>query len=199
MSEDDPLDILPLDSALLSVSFDSGQVGSKLLWSVTEGRKNLLQPYGEYAGSLYFDVSSLTSYCVPVVLTAYGSSTFRGFTVEDATIVSIPRNYVPTTTPSPFKACFGYFATTPVGPFAYGKVVCDRTSGRKLMRAISKNPLTVAPTPGAWQLSMLLTVSIHFSDKSCDKTRVFTFDPEAQVGNGSIHHLEPPCSTSDFS
>ena len=177
MTEENPPSI-PVNVPALIVSFDAEQIGDQLSWGVIDGLQDIWQCYGKHAGSVYFE----TGCDLTVVLQGYGDkSNFLGFEVLDATIVSTPRSYdPPTSTASPFKGGRG---ATRVRDFAYFDAAPDSRANRMYMLAFSTS-LKVAGTPGAWKLSMVLTVCIHYKDSNSE-TRVFTFDPEAQVGNGS--------------
>ena len=177
MKEENPPSI-PVNVPALTVSFDAEQIGDQLSWAVIDGLKDIWQYYGKHAGSVYFE----TGCDLTVVLKGYGDkSNFLGFKVLDATIVSTPRSYdPPTSTASPFTGGHG---ATRVRDFAYFDAAPDSESTRMKMLAFSTS-LKVASAPGAWKLSMVLTVCIHYNNSNSE-TRVFTFDPEAQVGNGS--------------
>lgn len=46
--------------------------------------------------------------------------------------------------------------------------------------------LTVGPYNGFWELSFYLTVLIKRADGASDQLRVFYFDPETEIGNGTF-------------
>lgn len=46
--------------------------------------------------------------------------------------------------------------------------------------------LTVGPYNGSWEISFYLTVRIKRAGDQSDQLRVFYFDPEAEIGNGTF-------------
>lgn len=61
----------------------------------------------------------------------------------------------------------------------------DPEQGKKLT-LLWDGHLTVGPYNGVWELSFYLTVSIKRADGEPDQLRVFYFDPETEIGNGTF-------------
>ncbi len=117
---------------------------------------------------------------------AYGEPhTFLSVEVVNATIISIPRIYEPSTrVASPFELHSGCTLVPPMQTTESTRF--DPASGRNLTTLQSIAPLRVCDVAGGWMLSMVLTVKIYRNERTrVEETRVFSFDPEAEVGNGS--------------
>lgn len=168
---------------ILHVSFDVDQIGSRMLWNVDAGARDFLLRWGPHAGSLHFPDPP---YSLWVQAKAYANpQTFVSVEVVDATLISVPRIYQPSTpVASPFELHSG---CTRVPSMRVTETIgIEPISGRSLTRLQSTKPLTVATSSGGWMLSMVLTVTIRRNSPARpQETRVFTFDPEAEVGNGS--------------
>ena len=160
----------------LSVSFDAGQVGRQLCWTATEGRTNLLQTYGKFAGSLH-----LPKDCgLRVEVHGYGDSTLRSFQILSVCLLTTPA--LDTLPPSPFVG--DPLATALIDDMPLcDHFVDDPHIGRRFGIVASPKPLQIGSVDGAWQISMILTVRIDDGDEP--RHRVFRFDPESQVGNGT--------------
>lgn len=169
----------------LSVSFDTEQLGSNLAWVATEGRENLYETYGPFAGSL-----SLPKNCqLRVEVRGYGSKALKGFQVVSAGLITIPAPHTPPLSPSPFTGQQTAIAALDNFPPA-NDILFDPRIDRAY--GISTSPgtasLNIGNEDGAWHLSMVLTVDIWTTaDDGAIKPirRVYRFDPESYVGNGT--------------
>jgi len=63
----------------------------------------------------------------------------------------------------------------------------DPSKGRKIT-LLWDGHLTVGPHNGCWELAFYVTVSIKRAQEEARQLRVFYFDPESEVGNGT----DPP-------
>ena len=162
--------------AWLSVSFDAGQLGRQLCWTATEGRTNLLQTYGEFAGSLH-----LPKDCgLRVEVHGYGGANLRSFQILSVCLISTPA--LDSLPPSPFVG--DAVATALIEDFPLcDHFVDDPHIDRRYGIVASARPLQIGNVDGAWQISMVMTVRID--DGLEPRHRVFRFDPESQVGNGT--------------
>jgi len=173
---------LALPTVWLSVSFDADQAGAQLVWLVSENRENLYEPYGPFAGSLRLPKNCHLS----VEVRGYGSETLLDFAVESAVLVTVPTSLQ--CLPSPFAG--QDVAVTQLGPFAPVKAILfDPHLNRAYGITAITDPLDIGNEDGGWNLSMVLTVSIRTrtidSDAITVSRRVFRFDPESYVGNGT--------------
>ena len=164
----------------LSVSFDATQIGHQLCWTATEGRTNLLEPYGKFAGSLHLPKGHGLRVEVHGYGDDHGGRELKSFEILSVCLVTMPsENELP---PSPFE----HHATATVEikdfPICH-QIIDDPHIGRRYGIATSERPLQIIDQDGAWQISMILTVRIH--DGKGTHVRVFRFDPESQVGNGT--------------
>ena len=162
--------------AWLSVSFDANQLGHQLCWTATEGRANLLQTYGKFAGSLLLPKGQ----DLRVEVQGYGDQTLQSFQVLSVCLVTVPADdELP---PSPFDG--QPTATLEMTDFpACATIIYDPHIDRSYGITASATPLTIRDVDGAWQVSMILTAQIV--DAKGTRQRVFRFDPESQVGNGT--------------
>jgi hypothetical protein len=184
---------------LIEANFDIDQVGQSLEYHFRrkDGHGNPVK--GRYAGGVYFTVGELTR----VRVRAGSYTPFTGFKVLDCTLVTVPQlvqigSKVATrfSPPSPFASTdavtvtgaslslpaeqFVPAAADPVDP-EYNEFALEWDQG-----------LTVGNETGRWEISFVLTVEIQRADGNTEQ-RVFTFDPEGEVGSGVV----PPRIQSD--
>lgn len=160
----------------LSVSFDATQLGRQLCWTATEGRTNLLETYGKFAGSLHLP----KDHPLRIEVHGYGDDSLRSFEVQSVCLVTIPAD--DELAPSPFEGDATATATITDFP-PCDTIIDDPHIGRRYGITASTKPLQIRNVNGAWQVSMILTVQIV--DGAGKRQRVFRFDPESQVGNGT--------------
>jgi hypothetical protein len=165
----------------LSVSFDADQLGGQLCWSVTEGNENMYATYGRFAGSLHLPKDR----DLRVRVRGYGGRDLRAFKVLSADLVTISGALRDSA--SPFVG--QQTAVTQVGDLPPAdQIVWDPRIERASGMTSSVKPFRLRDENGAWSLSMVLTVRIETVDAEgliVKRTRVFGFDPEAFVGNGT--------------
>lgn len=175
---------------LIEANFDIDQVGQTLEWHFCrkDGQGNPVK--GRYAGGVYFTVGEKTR----VRVKAGSYSRFTGFKVLDCTLITLPQvvqigKVLPTefAPPSPFVttsslAITGASVSLPAAQFVSSPV--SGTDPEYNEFALEWNSeLTVGTTTGRWEISFVLTVEIERADGSTEQ-RVFTFDPEGEVGTG---------------
>lgn len=171
---------------LLSISFDIDQVGSQLDWSLMP---NVRPVTGKDSGGIAFT----TGDTVEVEVNAYGlMSDFSSFQIVDCCLVTLPEvlqigDKVPTlySAPSPFVQSVG--ASYPIS-LDFSVSAEDHVGKDKRHRRITqfwKHNLNVNHAHGRWELSLILTVRIMRGLGNVTETRVFNFDPECQVGDGT--------------
>lgn len=184
----------PSEFTIIKVSFDIDQINSYLIWDVFEvqGARNPYSNEGRHAGAIHFSKGEQ----VLVQVTASGlPDAFESMNVLDAMIYTVPHTdgdrY---SAPSPFSR---RRATARIVGWALAEVASDAhaDSTRKVMTHRSTKPLIVTQKDGRWRFSLILTMEITRKLPHGDKRReirVFTFDPEIQVGSGT----EPPRGSS---
>lgn len=165
----------------LTVSFDAEQVGSQLVWQVSEGRENLYERYGPFCGSLHLPKDRKLG----VEVRGYGSQALQSFEVDSAILVTVPADAK--YSPSPFS---GHdVAAIPLGPFPPPQqIIFDPIIERAYGITAVSGLLNIGSEDGAWHLSMVMTVTIRTrsGDGAIDVSRrVYRFDPESYVGNGT--------------
>jgi hypothetical protein len=172
----------PARALLMRVSFDADQLGNQLVWSVTDdvpADRNAFKRTGPYAGSLHFEPGDVMS--VEVVATGRPDS-FTGFTVTDATLITMPAPYQKQrVTPSPFDVTHATFDLDGFGP-----TQCQIAATDPQLRscvATCAQTLTVVQAKGFWKFSLVLTVIVDRPGAQ-DPARAFSFDPIIVVGPG---------------
>ena len=170
---------------ILSVSFDAQQVSSFLDWEFT--------PASQARGNASAGALQLYSgQVLQVEVTGFGSvaSGFSGFDVVDACMVTMPQLIrlgckLPAlfAAPSMFEGVHsathhlrGHFTNVDTPPPVTGTVRRAK---------VWDGSLTVAAQAGRWDLSFVLTVRLH-GVPADQAHRVFYFDPETQVGDGTL-------------
>ena len=122
-------------------------------------------------------------------VTGFGrSGTLLSTNILDAMLYTVPHTSGERfSAPSPFSSVR---ATTPIEQWQPARIEHDREPGFSASVQHSLTPLTVVQDDGRWKLSLILTVVIERLTKAGpqQEIRVFSFDPEAEVGSGT----EPP-------
>lgn len=167
----------PDHSYLLRVSFDADQLGNELVWAITDAdpsEPNAFRRTGWAAGGLQF----LQGDTLAVEVVGYGRpETFAGFTITDATLITLPAPYLrPLFSPSPFDVDQATFDLDDFQPTS-----CVVAQALKICTAHHPGPLTVVEPQGIWKFSFVVTVQVQRVDGSVE-TRVFSFDPIIAVG-----------------
>jgi hypothetical protein len=170
---------------ILRVSFDAQQVSSLLDWTFTPAS----QAKGDAsAGALQLYAGQV----LQLEITGYGSeaSGYAGFDVVDACMVTQPQLVrLGGNEPALFAAPSMFdgvdSATHHLGG-QFNDVDTPATLAGTVRRAkVWDGALTVAQAPGRWDLSFMLTVRLRGVPED-QARRVFYFDPESQVGDGSL-------------
>lgn len=170
---------------ILRVSFDAQQTSSLLDWAFTPASQakgnasaGALQLYG---GQVF-----------QVEVSGYGSaaSGYSGFDVVDACMVTQPQLVrLGGNQPALFAAPSMFdgvdTATHHLGGQFDDVATPAPIDGTVRRSKIWDGSLTVALAPGRWDLSFTLTVRLHGVPENQSR-RVFYFDPETQVGDGSL-------------
>lgn len=169
--------------ACIDVSFDIDQVSSDLAWNIDNARhENRLKRLGRFAGAVRLDFDDT----VKIKVTAFArQGDLYGMTVLDAMLYTIPyhtHRYLP----SPFS---NSSATASIGQWQPAERVRGDTYDS--LTHTSLTPLRVVQTQGRWQMSLVITVLIQRSAGDAQEVRVFSFDPETEIGTGT----EPDTTT----
>lgn len=180
------------DAAIIRVSFDIEQISSDLVWRAAEVKSNrdLFAAIGRYAGAVHLRQDD----AVTVQVTAYGAEdSLLTINVIDAMLYTVPHTSGGVfCAPSPFSKVR---ATMPVGQWSAAEIHHCHERKVKLAVQTSLAPLQVVETDGRWKLSLIITVLIdrYVGNQKVSEIRVFSFDPEAEVGSGT----EPPTQTGN--
>jgi hypothetical protein len=173
---------------LLKVSFDANQTSDALDW---EFLPNSRPAKGDHAGGILFQPGEM----LHVEIDGLGSHTsgYRGFEVVDCCLLTnpqiiqigakLPLKYA---APSPF--C-GIDRAVYVLPNKFEVVSCNEPHPSRphahRVKQVWQGELEVAKPQGRWELSFIVTVRLDFGDVRPAELRVFSFDPEGEVGEGT--------------
>ncbi len=171
---------------VLQVSFDADQISGQLDWKVLPNCEPLT---GRHAGAILFEPGAELG----LEVTGYGKpyGDFQSFQIVECCIITRPQvvqigsKNVPVryAAPSPFVQGIGASLALendfdPLPP------VID-PDGTRAITQRWKHQLNVNQAPGRWNLSFLLTLRMLRGEGQVQETRVFYFDPESEVGDGS--------------
>lgn len=170
---------------ILRVSFDAQQVSSLLDWTFTPAS----QAKGNAsAGSMQLYGGQV----LQVEVTGFGSvaSGFSGFDVVDACMLTQPQLVrLGGNQPALFAAPSMFEGVRSATHHLHGRFNDVATpapvAGTVCRAKVWDGSLAVATQAGRWDLSLVLTVHLHGVPQA-QAQRVFYFDPETQVGDGSI-------------
>ena len=173
----------------LVVRFDVDQPSAELDWNLTGGDGQARQRRGPYAGAVHFHQGET------LLLEVHGGgardSGFTSFQILDCCILTRPQivhrgpvvrtRYAP---PSPFLQSIG-------GSYQFendfsSSVGTDDAGVYRTVRQKWKRSLNICHTQGRWELSFNVTVRILRGQLALPELRVFQFDPEGQVGPGTV-------------
>ncbi|AVP98890.1 hypothetical protein C7S18_17650 [Ahniella affigens] len=173
------------NTVYLRVSFDVDQLSSALVWQATEGtdQRSAYHRVGRYAGALHFYQNDRFT----VELLAFAPlGAVRTITVIGASIITIPHaEERRRSAPSPFDS---KHAVVELLDWAKAEEVADPNLERTAFMTRTESPLVVEQLSGRWELSLVVTVLIEFQNDRSPTRRVFSFDPESEVGTGG----DPP-------
>lgn len=180
---------------LLEANFDIQQVGGTLEWhfSRKDGDGNPIT--GKYAGGIYYTKGEE----MRVRVRAGCYKPLKSFKVLDCTLITLPQivdiapkkkaQFAP---PSPFVTnesivVSGGTVNLAAQGFKASAVITPEPEYFELAVAWDKH-LTVGQDEGRWEISFVVTVQVVVDDGSKDGltcTRVYSFDPEGEVGSGT--------------
>ena len=187
------------NAVLLSVWFDVDQISSSLGYEVNvipaavapSDTPNPNPRFGRRAGALYFMQGEQLQ--LEVVAHSLGrASDFESFRILECCIMTRPQlvelalacPVMKFAAPSPFVQPNGMTSYTLPLDF------CDQGSVRVgddlTIRQRWNQCLDVCRANGRWELSFVLMVAIVRSDERKEQIRVFTFDPESEVGSTGL-------------
>lgn len=184
---------LPHADHALKASFDMVQSGRSLMWSI---QPSAIAAAGQSAG----DIHLLPGTRISVQLTGYADvdSNLRpgDLQLQQVSLITVPNRRVPELQygPTPFvnlgpeKLAVVDLHTTPgFSEPVYSSTVSIGGMSRARWIFAAKATLDIDPDLGSggyWEVSLIVTAELKGS------RRVFRFDPEIEVGNGS-HPADP--------
>jgi len=195
---DNPTIYPPADLVILEVHFDVDQLGSDLSHTLTRTKPGEQDPEpatGVHANSLYFAPGEQVALRVSGHGKATGvdaESSFVSFQIVDCVIATRPQivqlgggQRTRYAAPSPFQQAIGASYTLALDFSATASGLLP--GGVRTVTQHWKRTLDVSMAPGLWELSLTLTIRIMRGPGAVNELRVFSFDPEAEVGgNGTM-------------
>jgi hypothetical protein len=170
---------------VLTIGFDADQTSDQLAsdFGSTDGGRPIHNT-GLFKGEIQF-LEGETLHLRVIGSGRPGS--FRSFQIVDCCLITrpmvvsagygMPTRYAP---PSPFTQAVGASYQVPLD-------FSSELTQEEPVRIVTqqwKRTLDVGNTPGRWDLSLVLTVRIFRGPNQPDDVRVFSFDPETEVGSG---------------
>jgi hypothetical protein len=185
------------NTIVLSISFDVDQNSDNLFWELkkpdsSSSTDESTSQYGVGAGAIQFFQGE--NVMLEVKGGGISSDGFTSFQIMECCLITRPKvliagKDVPTryASPSPFLQSIG---SSYVFENDYFSDLSDKDDYRTITQ-MWKHSLNIEHTNGVWELSLNLTVRIRRGFGLPD-IRVFRFDPEFQVGNGTRPGLGHP-------
>lgn len=177
---------------VLSMSFDVDQNSDNLVWELknpepSSADSGPISQYGVGAGTVRFYQGE------NVMLEIKGGGAYAdGFTsfqiieccliTRPKVVIAAPNKSTRYATPSPFLQSIG--SSYVFENDFFSNVNDDDTDEYRTITQTWKRSLNIEHTNGAWELSLNLTVRI-LRGYALPEVRVFRFDPEVHVGDGS--------------
>lgn len=188
--------LLPLMT--LSASFDVNQASDRMDWEFldigVEPRRLSKSSGKSWNSDIFFTAGQ--SFCIALTATDEHSTNFESFQIIDCCLISRPRIlrcgrkeltlYAP---PSPFVSVAGspLGALYPILGSAFIPIMStsSKDDGANWQTMLWDGSLKVGDINAHWELSLYVTVSIQRAWQDRPQLRVFYFDPESEVGNGT--------------
>lgn len=175
-------------AVLLKVSFDINQTSDALDW---EFLPNSRPTKGDHAGGVLFQPKE--KLFLEIDGTGSDKSSFTGFDVVECCFITMPQIIqiganlpLKYAAPSPFlnvpSAVFTFPPNFKDGIVPAGSEIVNR---ERQFKQTWQGDLVVAEASGRWEISLVVTVRIRYGADRPSELRVFSFDPEGQVGDGT--------------
>jgi hypothetical protein len=180
---------------LLEANFDIEQVGGTLEWHFSRKDRDGNPITGKYAGGIYYTVGEE----MRVRVRAGSYKRLKSFKVLDCTLITLPqiveiapKKKAQFAAVSPFVGTEGIViaggsVNLAAQDFKESAILVPQPEYYELALEWDKH-LTVGQKEGRWDISFVLTVEVVVDDGSqygLTCTRVYSFDPEGEVGTGT--------------
>jgi hypothetical protein len=174
----------------LTVGFDVEQTTDTLQYRFTSPDNAQPNPItGLYASEIYFGEGDIVHL---EILGGGAEGRFKGFKIIDCCLITRPlvtqagpqivTRHAP---PSLFMQAIGATYNFPLDFSSDMQVYEDGAKKYRVVTHRWKRTLDVAQSAGRWKLSLVVTVVIEGGPDGQQQVRVFSFDPEGQVGPGT--------------
>lgn len=184
----------------LAARLDVNQVDDGINWVFTDidSVGGIDRNFGDPQWNRDIDFSAGQEFRIAIVASDQDKTGFESLEIIDCSIITRPQilccgpevrtRYAP---PSLFVdsrgAELGALYRIDPSAFSVHSTGIDPAKGRRVT-LLWDGHLTVGPYNGSWELAFYVTVSIKRAHEEARQLRVFYFDPETEVGNGS----DPP-------
>lgn len=177
-------------SITLTVSFDADQESPQLLYHFKADNSDTPNPTlegGRYASAIYLCHGAY----VNLIVQGWSDPTrLSSYDIKQCCVITRPKiiqlgGKIPTlfARPSPF-ATVAVPCHTLVNEFETSTV--GRPPAEVCITKTWKGTLQVGDVDGRWEISFVLAVALQRPGGSAPELRVFSFDPEGEVGTGAI-------------
>ncbi|WP_313171616.1 hypothetical protein [Massilia oculi] len=181
----------------LAARFDINQVDDGIDWLFTDinSIENVERTTGDPHWNRNIEFSAGQDFRIAIIAGDEGKTGFESLEVIDCCLITRPRIiscgpnvrtwYAP---PSLFSINngnqLGALYRIEPSDFSVHSNGIDPAKGRKIT-LLWNDQLTVGPYNGFWEFSFYVTVNIKRAGEETGQLRVFYFDPETEIGNGT--------------
>lgn len=169
----------------LTIGFDADQISDQLAFKFTspDGQQPV-HPTGLFEGEIYFCEGEIFHL---QVIGSGRKDSFSAFQIVDLCLITRPMlvaielgKTVRYASPSPFTQQIGASYAVPLDFTSDAIEILEK----RLVTQDWKRTLNVGNAQGRWDMSLVMTVRIFRGPLLPDEIRVFSFDPETEVGSG---------------
>ncbi|MES2757702.1 MAG: hypothetical protein V4693_10040 [Pseudomonadota bacterium] len=172
---------------LLKISFDADQQSEELNYIALRETAPTPDPQpaqGGHADSLYFAPGEQVA--IQIICSGGTENGFASFQIVDCAILTRPQVVqrapgmrTQFASPSPFLQAIGAWCPLALD---FQATIEESATGSLVVAQQWKRTLDVGYSAGFWDLSFVMTVRITRGAGAVDEVRVFSFDPECEVG-----------------
>lgn len=182
----------------LTARFDVNQIDDGIDWVFADLDSALIVNHSPVEAQWNRDIQFLAGQSFKIAITASDKekTEFESLEVVDCCLITRPqilscgpeqRTYYgpPSLFASSSSQQLGALYRIEPSAFTIHSSGIDPEKGKRIT-LLWDGHLTVGPYNGFWEVSFYLTVRIKRTNGQSDQLRVFSFDPEAEIGNGTF-------------